>query len=152
MAQSLIENKPVKVETEVESDLPAIVGDERRVRQIMLNLVSNACKFTENGTVTIGAHRKNGNVLFYVRDTGPGIAPQDHEAVFEIFRQTESGLRHGGGTGLGLPISRRLAEAHGGQLWLESTPGEGATFYVSLPVRSEALLAMVRDVSVREEQ
>jgi len=122
------------------------------VRQIMLNLVSNACKFTEQGTVTIGAQRSNGDILFYVRDTGPGIAPGDHEAVFEIFRQTESGLRHGGGTGLGLPISRRLAEAHGGHLWLDSVPGQGATFYVSLPIRSESLLAMVRDVSVKQER
>ncbi len=151
MAQPLVENKPVKVETDVSNDLPAIVGDERRVRQIMLNLVSNACKFTENGSVTIGAHRNNGDILFYVRDTGPGIAPEDHEAIFEIFRQTESGLRHGGGTGLGLPISRRLAEAHGGQLWLESTPGHGATFFVSLPIRSESLLAMARDVKAEHE-
>ncbi len=136
MAEPLLSNKPITLSVDVGENLPLITGDERRIRQILLNLVSNACKFTRDGNITISAHQQNGDILLCVRDTGPGIAPEDHKAVFEIFRQTETGLRHGGGTGLGLPISLRLAEAHGGRLWLESTPGEGAAFYVALPVKS----------------
>jgi signal transduction histidine kinase len=92
----------------------------------MLNLVSNACKFTDEGRVTIHLQQKTGGeVLLTVQDTGPGIAPEDHTAIFETFRQTEVGLRHSEGTGLGLPISLRLAEAHGGRLWCDSTLGQG---------------------------
>ena len=96
--------------------------------------------------------RQNGDseVLFSVRDTGPGIAPEDHTRIFETFRQTEAGLRHSEGTGLGLPISLRLAQAHSGRLWLESSLGQGATFYVALPVRSPHLLEMIRTANKKE--
>ncbi|MBZ0319208.1 MAG: GAF domain-containing protein [Anaerolineae bacterium] len=138
-AGSLLQGKPVELIVDIEENLPLVRADRRRVRQILLNLVSNACKFTDTGSVIISAHHQNEQILFAVKDTGPGIAPEDHDAVFETFRQTETGLRKGGGTGLGLPISKRLTEAHGGKLWLESVPGEGSTFYVSLLVKSEAL-------------
>jgi signal transduction histidine kinase len=78
-----------------------------------------------------------------VIDSGPGIAEDQHAIIFEPFVQTEAGIRHAGGTGLDLPISRRLAEAHGGRLWLESALGQGATFYVALPIRSPELLHMI---------
>jgi signal transduction histidine kinase len=78
-------------------------------------------------------------LMIALQDTGPGIAPEDQSLVFEAFRQTEAGLQKGGGTGLGMSISRSLAEAHGGRLWLESTPGEGTTFFLSLPIRSAHL-------------
>ena len=74
-----------------------------------------------------------------VADTGPGISPEDQQAVFEPFKQTNTGLRQGGGTGLGMPISKSLAEAHGGSIRLESAPGKGTTFYVTLPVKSDKL-------------
>lgn len=146
-AKGLLEAKPVQLVVCLDENLPLIRADRRRIRQILLNLVANACKFTDTGSVTISAHYQDGQIAFAVKDTGPGIAPEDHEAVFETFRQTETGLRKGGGTGLGLPISRRLAEAHGGKLWLESVPGEGASFYVLIPVRSETLQPTIREKS-----
>lgn len=144
VARGLLVDKSVELVIEVETDIPLITGDRRRIRQIMLNLVSNACKFTETGRVTLQLQRQEYTVLFVVRDTGPGIAPEEHAMVFETFRQTEAGLRQGEGTGLGLPISKRLVEVHGGQLWLESTPGIGTTFFVSLPIRSDELARMVK--------
>jgi signal transduction histidine kinase len=139
----LLAGKPVQLNVNIDNDLPQIVGDKRRIRQIMLNLVANACKFTETGSVTVEMHQQNGEIRFAVRDTGPGVAPEDYETIFESFRQTEAGLRHGEGTGLGLAIARRLAESHGGRLWLESQADEGATFHLSLPVRSEELVALL---------
>jgi signal transduction histidine kinase len=130
-ARTLLGDKPVALTMKADEDVPLIVGDRRRIRQIMLNLVSNACKLT-------------------VQDSGPGIAPEDHAKIFETFHQTEAGLRNNEGTGLGLPISQRLAEAHGGRLWLDSTLGQGATFYVALPVRSPQLLKLIRTVEKKE--
>jgi signal transduction histidine kinase len=136
--RGLLGDKPVELVLDI-SDLPPIVADQRRVRQIILNIVSNACKFTAEGSITIRAWQENEEIKIMVKDTGPGIAAEDHEVVFETFRQTEVGLAHGTGTGLGMPISRRLAEAHGGRLWVESESGTGATFYIVLPVHSEEL-------------
>jgi len=142
VARSMLTDKPVKVVTYVDPDLPFILADRRRVRQIMLNLVSNACKFTDEGQVKLSLKRDGDNLVFSVVDTGPGIASEDHELIFETFRQTQAGLMQGTGTGLGLPISRRLAEIHGGSLTMESELGQGATFIVSLPIRSEALVVL----------
>lgn len=139
----LVEKPAVKLIKDYPVNLPAIVGDKRRIRQILLNLVSNACKFTETGSVTISAHLSEGVLHFSVKDTGPGIAAEDHELIFEAFRQSTIGVMQGSGTGLGLAIARRLAEAHGGKLWLESIPGDGAHFYVDLPVASEALRSKI---------
>ncbi len=143
MGRMLLNQKPVELILDVSSDLPAVRGDRRRIHQVILNLVSNACKFTQEGQVMIRAYQEDAQLVIAVSDTGPGIKPEDHEKVFEIFQQTESGLKHGGGTGLGLPISRRLTEAHGGKLWFESEPGHGATFFVSLPLTSSILTASV---------
>lgn len=134
---TMLENKPVELVVDVDENLPLLRGDKRRLRQIMLNLVSNACKFTESGRVTIRLHAQADEILFVVEDTGPGITPEDHNAIFESFRQTETGLRSGHGTGLGLPISKHLTEAHGGRIWVESEPDEGATFYCALPLHVE---------------
>ncbi|RPI97722.1 MAG: HAMP domain-containing protein, partial [Chloroflexi bacterium] len=134
--KGLVMQKAVSLRCEIEPDLPVLTGDEQRIRQIIFNLLSNACKFTDQGEITVRACRQNGEIMIAVRDTGPGIAPKDHELIFEVFRQAKSGVRKAEGTGLGLPISRRLAEAHGGRLWVESTLGQGATFYVTLPIES----------------
>jgi signal transduction histidine kinase len=142
--ESLLAGKPVELILEVDNELPPLRGDKRRIRQIILNIVSNACKFTEEGSVTIAAHQQDQEIVLWVKDTGPGIAPEDHETVFETFLQTESGLRKGSGTGLGMPISRKLAEAHGGRLWLKSEPGQGATFYVALPILADTLQPTTR--------
>lgn len=142
VARSMLTDKPVKVVTYVDPDLPLILADRRRIRQIMLNLVSNACKFTDEGQVNLSLKRDGDNLVFSVADTGPGIAKEDHELIFETFRQTQAGLMQGTGTGLGLPISRRLAEIHGGSLTLESELGQGASFIVSLPIRSAVLVTL----------
>jgi signal transduction histidine kinase len=132
--QGLLGDKPVVLRAEIAPDLPHLRGDRQRILQILLNLISNACKFTEEGEIVVRAERKDDQLMIAVADTGPGIAPEDHALVFEPFKQTETGLRQQSGTGLGMPIARKLAEAHHGRLWLESEPGKGATFYVELPV------------------
>jgi signal transduction histidine kinase len=111
-----------------------ITADERRVRQIVFNLLSNAVKFTPpDGRVDIAARLDDGHVEIAVADTGPGISAEDHEMIFEEFEQTTDG-RSAEGTGLGLPLSRKLVELHGGRLWVESEPGRGSTFRFTLPV------------------
>ena len=138
--QPLLKDKPVAFVQDVDDTLPLIVGDRRRIRQVLLNLLSNAAKFTEEGSVTLSVKKNNDMVLFAVSDTGPGIALEDQTLIFEPFKQTETGIQHASGTGLGLPISKRLVEAHGGRLWVESQVGEGAAFYFTLPIRSLALV------------
>jgi PAS domain S-box-containing protein len=117
-----------------------VFADHTRISQVMLNLVNNALKFTEKGKVSIYATRRDENILVSVRDTGVGIPPDKLEAVFQEFTQVDSSTtRKAGGTGLGLPISRRLIEMHGGRMWAESTgvSGEGSTFYVELPIEAK---------------
>jgi signal transduction histidine kinase len=117
-----------------------IFADNTRLRQVMINLVNNAIKFTEKGKIAIRATKQdNETVLIAVKDTGLGIPPEKLEDVFQEFTQVDtSTTRKVGGTGLGLPISRRLIEMHGGRLWAESTgiPGEGSTFFVELPIEA----------------
>jgi signal transduction histidine kinase len=118
-----------------EIDIPA---DERRLRQIVFNLLSNAVKFTPpEGQVDISARLDDGHVEIAVADTGPGIAADEQETIFEEFEQATDG-KHEEGTGLGLPLSRKLVELHGGRLWVESKPGHGSTFRFTLPVQQGA--------------
>jgi signal transduction histidine kinase len=126
----------VVIVCEIEPNLPTLTADAQRIQQIVLNLLSNACKFTEMGRVLVCARTQGNEFIISITDTGPGIAPENHELIFEAFRQTKEGLRKGKGTGLGLPISRRLAEAHEGRVWVESLLGKGATFYVALPLKT----------------
>ena len=132
--ESLLRDKPVSLIRDIDPALPRISADRRRLRQILLNLLSNAAKFTEKGTITFSVKNRGDEIQFTVLDTGPGIRLEDQARIFEPFVQSEAGLKHNTGTGLGLPISRRLAEQHGGKLWLESTPGEGSAFFVIIPV------------------
>jgi signal transduction histidine kinase len=112
-----------------------VTADERRVRQVVFNLVSNAVKFTPgDGRIDISARVENGHVEVDVADTGPGIASEDRETIFEEFEQTAAG-RQVEGTGLGLPLSRKLVELHGGRLWVESEVGRGSTFRFTIPVQ-----------------
>jgi signal transduction histidine kinase len=111
-----------------------IVADRRRVRQVVFNLVSNAVKFTpREGRIEVSARLDDGQVEIAVADTGPGIAREELETIFEEFKQATDGKRTEG-TGLGLPLSRKLVELHGGHLWVESEPGQGSTFRFTLPV------------------
>jgi signal transduction histidine kinase len=146
--RSLIGDKPITLTTNIEPSLPAIRGDRQRILQILLNVISNACKFTDEGGIRISARQQAGSVEISVQDTGPGIALDDQADVFEPFKQTDTGLRQAGGTGLGMPISKNLTEAHGGRMWLESVPGKGATFYVVLPVKSDSLTPVTIGVGV----
>jgi signal transduction histidine kinase len=115
-----------------------VTADERRVRQVVFNLLSNAIKFTPpGGRVDVSAGADDGRVEIAVRDTGPGVAPAELETIFEEFEQTSEGKK-AEGTGLGLPLSRKLIELHGGRLWAESEPGRGSTFRFALPVEHEA--------------
>ncbi|MGF1506720.1 MAG: sensor histidine kinase, partial [Anaerolineae bacterium] len=134
IGRTLLQDKPeIELTVHIATDLPTVRGDRRRIKQIMLNLVSNACKFTETGSVTVAAENRAGSFYFSVTDTGPGIPPDQHEIIFDPFVQTETGVKHAGGTGRGLLISKRLVEAHNGQLHLTSDTGKGATFTFSLP-------------------
>jgi signal transduction histidine kinase len=115
-----------------------ITADELRVRQVVFNLLSNAVKFTPSGgRIDISALANNGQVEIAVADTGPGISAEDIESIFEEFEQTTAG-KQAEGTGLGLPLSRKLVELHGGRLWVESAPGKGSTFRFTLPAQPEA--------------
>jgi signal transduction histidine kinase len=117
-----------------------IYADHTRLRQVMINLVNNAIKFTEQGHISLNVSPIQGaRVLISVKDTGIGIEPDKLHAIFQEFTQVDSSTtRKAGGTGLGLPISRRLVEMHGGRLWAESTgiSGEGSIFYVELPLEA----------------
>ena len=127
----------VELSVTTEPEEITIAADERRLRQIVFNLVSNAVKFTPSeGRVDISARVEDGHVEVAVADTGPGIASEDRETIFEEFEQTSEG-RKAEGTGLGLPLSRKLVELHGGRLWVESEPGRGSTFRFTLPIRQE---------------
>jgi signal transduction histidine kinase len=136
MVEPILLNKPVRLVQDVDDTLPPMSGDRRRIRQIILNLLTNAAKFTDEGCITLSIKRQDGHILLTVADTGPGISAEMQSFIFEPFIQTEDGLKHAGGSGLGLPITRSLVEAHGGRLWLESEPDVGAAFFVTLPVRT----------------
>ncbi|RME51686.1 MAG: response regulator, partial [Caldilineae bacterium] len=131
----LVKDKDIEVVEHVPDDLPLIEADETRVRQILLNLVSNAAKFTPQGRIVISARHTDRHVHIQVSDTGIGIAPEEQENIFKEFTQVDaSTTRKAGGTGLGLPISRRFAELHGGTITVESRLNAGATFTLSLPI------------------
>ena len=137
--EALASEKKLALELDVSADLPKGRGDERRITQVLMNLVGNAIKFTEAGRVAIRARVENGHFLVAVSDTGLGIAPEDRERIFEEFQQVDtSSTRRKGGTGLGLAIARRIVELHGGRIWVESTPGQGSTFQFTLPLAPQA--------------
>jgi signal transduction histidine kinase/DNA-binding response OmpR family regulator len=136
----LVKDKPIKLVQEVESGLPAVRADPMRLRQILLNLISNAAKFTEEGSITISASLHTPStgipeVMVSVTDTGPGIALEDQKKLFQAFSQVDSSAtRKTGGTGLGLSICKRLVELHGGKISVHSAPGKGSTFYFTIPL------------------
>ena len=134
--EALAAEKQLALEVDVPADLPPGHGDERRITQVLMNLVSNAIKFTEAGAVSIRAKVEDGSFVVAVADTGMGIAAADQQRVFEEFQQVDSSsTRKKGGTGLGLAIARRIVELHGGRIWVDSVLGEGSTFSFTLPQR-----------------
>jgi signal transduction histidine kinase len=126
----------VQIVLAANGDVDVVEGDERRIRQVIFNLLSNAVKFTPaGGAVDVSAAQVNGEVRVAVADTGPGIRAEDQERIFEEFQQTGVGIEQREGTGLGLALSRRLVELHGGRIWVDSEPGKGSTFVFTLPAR-----------------
>jgi signal transduction histidine kinase len=133
--EPLAAEKQLALKVELSPNLPRGHGDDRRLTQVLLNLVGNAIKFTDAGEVAINASAANGTFTLSVRDTGPGIDPADQDKIFEEFRQSDSSAtKKKGGTGLGLSIARRIVEMHDGRIWVESSVGSGATFFFSVPV------------------
>ncbi|MGE5372575.1 MAG: ATP-binding protein [Solirubrobacterales bacterium] len=124
---------------ETEPDLPEIYGDFDRLLQVVINLISNACKFTEYGSVTCRMRRLDDHVAISVSDTGIGIDPADQARVFDKFKQVGDPLTNKPkGTGLGLPICKQIVEHHSGRIWLESAPNTGSTFTFTLPLSSDS--------------
>jgi signal transduction histidine kinase len=128
----------INLRMEVAPDLGEATADERKLKQILVNLLTNAVKFTpDGGSVDVTARREPDALVIAVRDTGIGIAPEDQEAVFEEFRQVGRHYTNKQeGTGLGLTLTRRFVELHGGRIWVESEPGKGSTFTFTIPVRA----------------
>jgi len=146
--ESLASEKQIAFKTEVSPDLPRGRGDERRITQVLLNLVGNAIKFTDAGEVAIKASTGNGAFKVAVRDTGPGISQADQEKIFEEFQQADSSIsRKKGGTGLGLAISKRIIDMHGGKIWVESLLGRGSTFCFTLPIAARQQASISEPVS-----
>ena len=136
VARTLIKGKDIIFMTQIDENLPTVIADSKRLKQIILNLLSNAAKFTEEGEIVIKAGpAEDGYFVISVRDTGIGIKGEDMPKVFEKFRQIDmSSTRNKGGTGLGMAITKRLVEMHGGTIALDSRVGAGTTFSVKLPL------------------
>ena len=141
--EPLAADKKLAFKTEVAPGLPQGRGDERRLTQVLLNLVGNAIKFTDAGEVTIKVAAANGSFSVAVHDTGPGISAADQAKLFQEFQQADNSItKKKGGTGLGLAISKRIIELHGGRIWVDSEIGRGSTFTFTLPTKVEKMAAV----------
>jgi len=131
----LFASKGLYLETDLDPALPPVLCDRTRIGAVLLNLLSNAGRFTEQGGVRVRMWREGGMAVVSVADSGPGIAEQDKERLFQPFQQVDGSVRRRyGGSGLGLAISKGFVELHGGQMWLESAPGLGTTLFFRLPI------------------
>jgi CheY-like chemotaxis protein len=134
MVRGAFDQKGLTLKVNVEPEIPAVFIDCTRIRQVLLNLVNNGLRFTEQGSVTIRVQHDEKAILVCVADTGSGIAPEDIPKVFDEFRQVGvDSWRRREGSGLGLSISRRFVQLHGGEMWLESNLGEGTRIYFTIP-------------------
>lgn len=140
IAQDLFRGRPVRLEVECEPDLPMLEVDRTRIRQVLLNLLNNAQRFTEAGEVRVAVRRDGDEVVISVSDTGPGIPADQLVRVFDEFYQVDRSLRRAHeGAGLGLAICKRFVEAHDGRIWAESEVGRGSTFSFALPIPDQYL-------------
>lgn len=140
IAVGLTKDKGLKLYHEVDENIPTLMIDERRIRQVMLNIMSNAAKFTEKGSISLHAIIVDQYVQISVTDTGIGIPVDKIDAVFEEFRQLDGNLnRQQQGTGLGMALSKKLVEMHGGRIWIDSTVGIGTTVYFTLPLQANMI-------------
>lgn len=141
---ALYETKGLYLKIESGEDLPPIFCDTTRIRQVVINLLGNAGRFTDNGGVTVRINDDGDQVVVSVTDTGPGISEADQKRIFQPFQQVGNFLRHHkGGSGLGLSISKQFVEMHGGKMWLESTLDQGTTFFFSIPKRARVALETI---------
>ena len=135
IVQPLVRGRPVQLNLTVATDVPLLEIDRTRIRQVVLNLLNNACSFTENGSIALSAHCVDHKVLISVRDTGPGIPSDKLSQLFDEFYQVDHSIRRNHrGAGLGLAISKRFVEAHGGRIWVDSQAGVGTCFTFTLPL------------------
>jgi signal transduction histidine kinase/DNA-binding response OmpR family regulator len=144
----LVKGQPIQLTRNVPESLPMVWGNSIRIRQVLLNLLSNAAKFTDEGTIGISAKisedTEKREIVLSVSDTGRGISAEDQNKIFEPFSQVDSSpTKLHSGTGLGLSICRHLVELHGGRIWVESIPGEGSTFSFTLPLMAPPLVEEV---------
>jgi len=131
----MLRNLPIELIIQMPPELPAVYVDSQKIYQVFINIVGNAMKFTQRGEIKIEARLVDSEILFSVHDTGIGIAKENIPLIFEEFRQLDgSNTRRYGGTGIGLSLSKRLIELHGGRIWVESEVGKGSTFYFTLPL------------------
>ncbi|MGD2010912.1 MAG: HAMP domain-containing sensor histidine kinase, partial [Desulfobacterales bacterium] len=133
---SLVQDKRIRVEKDIPDQVPLVVGDRDRLIQVMVNLISNAVKFCDDddGRIDIVLDKAPGHVQVAVKDNGIGISRKDREIIFQEFRQVKHTLKgRPSGSGLGLTITRRIIDFHGGRIWVESEPGQGSTFFFTLP-------------------
>ncbi len=137
LTSSTFEQYGIELISDVEDGLPEVMGDKNRLEQVMINLISNALKFTDKGSVICMARKINNEIVTSVIDTGGGIPEIDREKIFEKFKQTGTILKgRPKGTGLGLTICKEIVKQHGGRIWVESDPGKGSTFSFTLPCSS----------------
>lgn len=145
--ETLFRDRELVLLTVLPADLPPLFVDRTRIRQILINLLANAARFTEQGGVTIRAEQQGPSVVVAVSDTGPGIPVEEQPYVFNEFRQVSGKQWQRGGSGLGLTVSKRFAELHGGTMWVESQEGQGSSFHLRLPITTDepAPVAGVRE-------
>ena len=148
MLRVLIENKNIVMDVQIPSDFPRVAGDKNRLIQILFNLLHNAVKYTDEGTITIDADSQDGKAFIHITDTGIGINEKTLRTIFDPYKQDDSGITAiGGGLGLGLSICKQLVELHGGTIEAESTLGEGSVFTFSLPIAEESFERQVDETT-----
>ena len=134
--QSLALEKGLEFVAAAEDDIPLAFGDGRRIAQCLTNLVGNAVKFSKRGRVAVWVEQQGDNLVYRVSDTGIGIPKEELENIFAEFQQVDTAItREYSGTGLGLNITKKFVELHGGRIWVESELGQGSTFFFSIPLR-----------------
>jgi signal transduction histidine kinase len=136
--QSLALEKGLEFVAAVDDDIPVAFGDGKRITQCLMNLVGNALKFSKHGRVALAVEQQGRNLLYRVSDTGIGIPKDELENIFGEFQQVDTAItREFSGTGLGLNITKKFVEMHGGRIWVESELGVGSTFFFTVPLRVE---------------
>jgi signal transduction histidine kinase len=151
-ASGLVGSKPIQLEIDIPDYLPPVWADEARVRQVLLNLYSNAAKFTDRGSLLLSVREVEAGVRVSLKDSGIGIKPENLDVIFEEFKQAESGNRDPrSGAGLGLAISRQLCILMGGRIWVESEFGKGSTFHFVLQPYQDTVTAPVPEM-IKERQ